>query len=218
MKFNDDYEIAWTDRNTKWYDEVIIKNEDHILITCKTIIRFKESDLSGDEFRTSTSWISEDRQFGSFSDVKSAIDGLFYYTQDFSGIVDRVEILRKNRRLQLCRFNNISFTVASAMLPYLYNCALDDYTNTDEAWHDMRNLCHQHGCTEPWSTVYRLKMCYRHDGSSYPAIDKVNGLPFVRAFCKAHKNRGDCCLEDCNSNYEVVDGTRHKTTDSKRTA
>lgn len=69
-------------------------------------------------------------------------------------------------------------------------------------------LCDQEGCSEKATVTYRLKKRYSREGFSE---DEQSFRPFILCFCDRHKTRGDCGLEDADTNYERVtlnaDGT-----------
>jgi hypothetical protein len=70
---------------------------------------------------------------------------------------------------------------------------------------DTMDLCDQEGCSEPWVNVYELKKEYcSHCGHGSDAKSELFPTPLVRKFCERHSQRGDCALEDSQSNYLVV--------------
>jgi hypothetical protein len=69
--------------------------------------------------------------------------------------------------------------------------------------------CDQEGCNSKATVTYLLKDRYtRRSGIKYPTAGGHGS--YVR-FCQEHRRRGDCGLEDADSNYEEVtmnqDGT-----------
>lgn len=65
----------------------------------------------------------------------------------------------------------------------------------------FKHLCMQPGCDQPATTVYRLKQVYCNEGHGGDP-----GFPMYRQFCLRHSRRGDCGLEDSDTNYEVISG------------
>lgn len=59
-------------------------------------------------------------------------------------------------------------------------------------------ICDQEGCTEIAAVAYRLKARFCRDGHREEARGEF------RLFCQAHRERGDCSLEDSDSNYEEI--------------
>lgn len=68
------------------------------------------------------------------------------------------------------------------------------------------NVCDQEGCENEATVTYKLKHRYCHEGHKTDAIVEslVDRCVLVRKFCDQHKQRGDCGLEDSDTNYEVV--------------
>lgn len=65
-------------------------------------------------------------------------------------------------------------------------------------------LCDQEGCAQPSVVTYRVRNEYDRQGFARdPQILFPNRL-LVRSFCETHRIRGDCALEDADSNYEEV--------------
>jgi hypothetical protein len=68
---------------------------------------------------------------------------------------------------------------------------------------ELSRLCCQPGCKAPLASVYRrLKDYCRRCGEE----GREPFRPEHRGFCLAHLRRGDCALDDADSNYEVVSG------------
>lgn len=67
-----------------------------------------------------------------------------------------------------------------------------------------RESCDQPGCAEKAVTKCRLKKEYSDRGEELVMREGVNS--HYRQFCQRHLQRGDCGLEDSDSNYEVVSG------------
>ena len=66
-------------------------------------------------------------------------------------------------------------------------------------------LCFQPGCADPAVTEYQLKRRFSRDGHDI-GPGEIGGSPMRRKFCARHARRGDCGLEDADSNYEVIGG------------
>ncbi len=95
---------------------------------------------------------------------------------------------------------------AAAHLPWLLRtwCEMPDEEIPEWMKQIKRDesLCHQPGCAELGTVIYRIKQRVSREGWPEPA-DHVYGEQ-RRAFCDRHAQRGDCGLEDSDSNYEVV--------------
>jgi hypothetical protein len=67
-----------------------------------------------------------------------------------------------------------------------------------------RESCDQTGCAEKAVSRYHLKKEYSDSGEELVMREGVNS--HFRQFCQRHLQRGDCGLEDSDSNYEVISG------------
>jgi len=127
-----------------------------------------------------------------------------YKTSGLSGNEWRVgatiRFYRKGQQI----YDEFRTNMAAAVrhLPYL----LDQAPERSERalWGLDEAECHQFGCAEPATVILRLKSEYGRQGEG-PLPD--HGIwEHRRAFCARHARRGDCGLEDADSNYEVVSG------------
>lgn len=66
-------------------------------------------------------------------------------------------------------------------------------------------VCQQPGCSDPATKRYRFKKT-RDCPQSGHMREPGPSFEYVTAFCARHAHRGDCGLEDCDSNYEVIGG------------
>lgn len=142
-------------------------------VSIELVPRYKESGLSGDEWRV------------------SAVTSLY----------------RKNRLIVKRAYSNVE--AATAHLPWLLKVwsELGD-EESEIRWRQFLkegdSLCHQPGCAERASVLYELKDLWdrRHGVRLEKRPDPY--YRYVRAFCDIHKERGDCGLEDSDSNYIKV--------------
>jgi hypothetical protein len=70
------------------------------------------------------------------------------------------------------------------------------------------NTCDQEGCKDPANVVYKLKKEFCRAGHETDPYTAFDSRPLVRKFCDRHSTRGDCGLEDADSNYELIQGGR----------
>lgn len=75
----------------------------------------------------------------------------------------------------------------------------DAFTRVPDALND--SLCFQPGCWENARVIFRIKQEY----TEREGVKKSSSWPEHRAFCALHVTRGDCGLEDADSNYEEVE-------------
>lgn len=127
-----------------------------------TVPRFKESELSGDEWR-----ISGRTQF-----LRNGV------------VIHEIGSAR-------------DVSVAARHLAFRLDEAHDEGHGHFAGEGDF---CDQEGCCRTDTKVFRLKKGYNRDGSERRLSEGE-----YRRFCPQHAHRGDCGLEDADSNYEVVD-------------
>lgn len=75
---------------------------------------------------------------------------------------------------------------------------------TEDIANKLAKLCQQEGCSRAAENYYKMKKrhcCHCGEASKHPLH------PVFRAFCSDHSTRGDCSLEDCDSNYELIYGS-----------
>lgn len=72
----------------------------------------------------------------------------------------------------------------------------------------LGDCCDQEGCCKPWTTRLRLKKRYGRDGKEIAPSKFMEGVVEYRAFCDEHKRRGDCGLDDADTNYETIEEGR----------
>ncbi len=126
-----------------------------------TVPRYKESGLSGDEWR-----------------ISGAI--IFY---------------RKGREVHRITTRNVQS--ACHHLSYHHDAAVE---NGRGFFAGEPFACDQEGCTEPPTVWYRLKKQYCREGHASDPHRET-----YRQFCDRHATRGDCGLEDSDSNYERIE-------------
>jgi hypothetical protein len=131
---------------------------DEIRIT--TVPRYKQSGLSGDEWRISA----------------------------------KIEFIRKGVVRHTDRANDVES--AAKFLAWKLAMACDEgkafFAGEDD-------ICDQEGCAEKSTVTYRLKQSHC-DRCAQPGSYQPKS---IRKFCDAHKTRGDCGIDDSDSNYEI---------------
>jgi len=68
---------------------------------------------------------------------------------------------------------------------------------------DEGDFCDQEGCCEIATVTYRLKKRYCSSCAEPERYYKGNE---IRRFCAKHSTRGDCGIDDADSNYELLEG------------
>lgn len=207
-----------------WIDEICIVGEQP-LVRLVTRYRYKTSDLSGNEWRTSAAWQCSEHCPMEGAEADERDPGWLYFDSGYSGRLEvgcaalypglyssqrhahgveaqRIEFRRKGRILYASSFDGEPrpLLTLAGHLPWALIEAGDHPLGTDEAWNDMRRLCFQPGCREPAVSTYRLRARFDQRGHQTEADNQI------RRFCPVHLRRGDCGLDDADANYEVVDG------------
>lgn len=153
---------------------------DEVHIT--TIPRFKESELSGDEWRTGAR-------------VEFIRKGVVVGIESYHSVPIALAYIA---RLGTSRsIPPASLKMSEGDPDYLTESAKMRHTDED--------FCAQPGCAESWTVEYRLtaRGCGRcgrvesHDEHAYWTDH--------RRFCDRHKTRGDSNLDDMDSHYELVE-------------
>lgn len=127
-----------------------------------TVPRYKESELSGDEWRISA----------------------------------RIEFWRKGKVVHSCLSRNVH--TACSHVGYRHDEATDDAKGYFAGEGDV---CDQEGCSNPATVYLRLKKGYERNSG---AERQLSHRGEYRCFCVRHQTRGDCGLEDADSNYEPI--------------
>lgn len=135
-----------------------------------------------------------------------------YKTSGLSGDEWRVSSLIKFWRKGIVVFERgfRDIETASKALPWFLATWYEDVGYTNGAgWQE--NKCFQPGCSEIATITYRLKQEWSERGEG-PLPQ--SSCEMRRSFCSRHAVRGDCGLEDSDSNYIKVDGGEPRPMDS----
>lgn len=183
--------------------------------------RFKTSGLSGDEWRTSVMWqerltTDEWRDFdGPYGSLEGGCAAIFpgvcsshptWHTFHCTGL----EFLRKGHSMGMLNNDGKPQELLHALghLPWAYMIFFEEHYSgpmprgeSDGPWKD---LCSQPGCAKQAVSVYALKHRYSDEGVRRGA--GLVGRRLVVQFCEQHLCRGDCGLQDADTNYDVLSG------------
>ena len=147
--------------DTEFFDEIVIR----------TVPRWKESELSGDEWRVSAlaefKFKGEVLHTHTFQNVKAAANYLGWH---------RAIAGEQMERFQISQRENLA-----------------------------NERCGQPGCSQLAHVFYGLKARYCNEGhkTELPPSYAPTQVDVI-GFCHQHKHRGDCGLEDSDSNYFPV--------------
>ena len=132
-------------------------------VRVKTIPRWKDSELSGDEWR--------------------------FHAE--------VEFLYKGNVIWSHGFHDCETAMQMAITMFILDCESMKVTKQENS------LCQQEGCANPATIKAYLKKRYCVGGGNCGQEKKTYGKDYL-LFCERHSHRGDCDIEDCDSNYEKV--------------
>lgn len=138
-----------------------------------------------------------------------------YKTSGLSGdewrISARIEFWRKGKKIAERYVRNVEVACGFALAEYwrLQNDGQGYFAGEGDT-------CDQEGCDEAATVTLRIKQEFCKDGHASDP-NRYDPRPLVRKFCSRHSRRGDCGLEDADSNYEVLAGspTEPQTQDVK---
>lgn len=124
-----------------------------------------------------------------------------YKTSGLSGdewrISGRIQLLRKGRVIAEKGMRDVE-TCAQA-LPYFI---LESMDNGLGFFAGEDDFCDQEGCAETATVTYQVKKHYCKEGHE----TEITLGKEIRRFCAKHSKRGDCGLDDADSNYILLDG------------
>ena len=132
-----------------------------------------------------------------------------YKTSGLSGdewrVSTAVELKRKGEVMATGTYHSIKD--AAAHLPWFLRTWIETLSEEgSDRWSKRikadESTCHQPGCAEPATVFYSLKKQFSREG--YEKDLTGYHCEVRRAFCDRHKTRGDCGLEDSDTNYEKV--------------
>lgn len=205
--------VAHTDRTylkhheeDEWFDEVRIEAPGRTLLRLVVNERWKESELSGDEWRFSCDWRRPAPDGGwviipghGAHHMRDGMTRLYpLVLEHLDGEIYTPVSVHFYRKGHLAWNGEIrTLRDAAGCLPWDY---LRDDKEMDAAGLDAatRHLCAQPGCAEVGTVKYLLKKTYDRGREEMSLM----GHRYHRLFCDKHSRRGDCGLEDADDNYE----------------
>jgi hypothetical protein len=124
-----------------------------------------------------------------------------YKTSGLSGdewrISAHIQLIRKGRVMFEKGYRNIE--TACAYLAAVHGEACD---NGHAMFGGEGDFCDQEGCKNVATITYRKKVDYCREGHKTElSVDRVK----IRRFCDMHKTRGNCGLDDADSDYEILE-------------
>ena len=206
----------------EYIDEVLLATAGGAQIHAKVAYRYKTSGLSGDEWRTSVNvrFLLPERQsvtttVRDFDALSQALPFLF---MDRGIDVEQgegeptpetqtvMQLKRKGHVVAASRWPTITHAVMAFGWEWLTSRARSP--DQEGAWRFLPDnvnhaLCFQVGCAETAVAEYRLRARYSQPDGFKHELDPARD-DYRRRFCLKHAQRGDCGLEDADSNYEKI--------------
>jgi hypothetical protein len=199
-------------RDDEYIDEVVLRDGAITRLSITIAPRYKTSGMSGDEWRISAliaisdrrgNLIEENGSSGIRAAAARASSMVFAYPKgklsgDDTAGGGVLELRRKGLVVLSREYGWFASEVAS--LPWTLILGAED-----DAWKQVNTdaLCFQVGCAEPFTNEYRLKNRFDREGNKVPPPSWAH---YHRRFCSRHAERGDCGLEDADTNYELISG------------
>lgn len=199
------------------------ESESRAILRIVLVERYKQSHLSGDEWRFSTR-LDQRRPGGNWEPLSSGYSTIDYHLAalyaelygDFASQKAESAWLFGQQVAAICfawkghPVKSMSYDgkplpllVAAGHAAWARHATADDGT-ADHLHRLTEELCAQPGCRSPIEVVYRMKkrFCQFCGNEKYADLN----LNDHRGFCSKHSTRGDCGLEDSDMNYELVIG------------
>jgi hypothetical protein len=183
-------------------------------------LRFKNSQYSGSEWRTSVAldvykqgkivqnWAYMHSVANNLGEVVVKLFGAWKLRHVVAPM--KIEFFRKGRCVGSVEGDDVF---------QAFDRAQDHACNVFMAvpFEEFAPFCDQHGCASPWTNSYKIKQrfCTTCSSVTRDCSDHTPGVQHlvVRNFCVAHSNRGDASFEDSNKNYELIQGNGVATID-----
>lgn len=174
------------------------------------------SGLSGDEWRISAVVEARRHPLGApiatrtFHRMRGVLEyaAYFVYTSALDLFVYPTATLIVERKGHVL-MSEIRPTFGDAMIGLGWHIVTANEGRDGVEWHHLtdeqeRQHCQQVGCAKPPTVAYRLKKLQKSPSSGTltdPAYDFVGQYAW---YCAEHAERGDCGLEDCDTNLETI--------------
>jgi hypothetical protein len=198
-----------------YWDHANVIAHGGVYLSANVIPRFKTSGLSGDEWRIHAQLEMQVDNKLVFEQGFRSMNTLFANSAHF--VYKHAKQLLENPKavLQVRRKGHLLFeqsfdTFGEAALGMGWHNILANEGTKDIKWHHLTNdqereRCQQVGCSATPTNVYRLKKLSR--SRSHGTLEAPRAWEGQYTwYCARHTERGDCGLEDCDSNLVLVSG------------
>ena len=182
--------------------------------------RYKQSGLSGDEWRVSAKVEVHDLRVHapnhpvferSYHRMKNVESFAAYFVLEkapwmLAGGAASLSASRKGRLL----FEEMRPTFADAVIGLGWHVLTANEGREGVFWHHLnyaeeRAHCQQVGCSAPPTVTYRLKELQISPSYEYKVAPEYDFIGQYVWYCAEHATRGNAGLEDCDSNLERVE-------------
>ena len=197
-----------------YLDEILIKTP-AIELHAHMVPRLKTSGMSGDEWRVSAVMdvhvTADSRQSDVFSSMERllAYAPYFLYTK-YSYYLNSPNATLTGYRKGVRVFEGTFASFGDAALGmgwhYTQACERDMYNYHHLTDAEEQARCCQVGCKELPTVVFGLKKLHIGNSGDMKEPGPHSGRHVW--YCSKHSERGDCDLEDCDSNLELLAGSR----------
>jgi len=197
------------------FDEIRLVGAGGFMLRLSITERYKTSGMSGDEWRFSYvwaagvegAWVDFDGGYSRMDPACAALyPGLYTSHQEWHAVsVLSADFYSHGEKLYEATYDGDArpLLTMAGHLPWTYIVA-----GESGACRVSKTLCAQPGCADPWTSLFGLRARYSRMGvkssatTEYPKSIRQD----VRGFCGKHLRRGDCGLDDADSNYFVISG------------
>jgi hypothetical protein len=157
-------------------------------VEMKIVPRFKQSGMSGDEWRTS----GQTRMFHK---------GMLLYERAYLTLADAAK--------------HLPWLVTVVGEELLFSDDTELNKRHDALVDSKGKKCMQAGCSKDATHVFQINELFSERGHKLDATENERFVS-LRAFCDEHAERGDCDREDCDDNYLLVEEVSTMTTASQK--
>lgn len=198
-----------------YWDRIIIQAATGANFVAYIQPRYKTSGLSGDEWRISAHVEvrlhprAEPIAARTFHRMRNVLEYAPYFVYSsrpdlFSSPAAVLTVERKGRLL----LQEERRTFGDALIGLGWHIVTANEGRAGVTWHHLsdeeeRAHCQQVGCADPPTVIYRIKKLQISPSHSVMVEPDSDRSPQFAWYCEKHRTRGDCGLEDCDTNLVV---------------
>jgi len=194
-----------------YFDGFTIHAQGGVELRAFMVPRYKTSGLSGDEWRVHAQLnVNAGQVSRGFSSMKGLMANASHFI--WTGARDLLDIpdaLLVGRRKGIELFRQAFPIFGDAAFGFGWHATIASEGTRDVPWHHLtddeeRAVCQQVGCDAKPINVYRIKTFTLRDGTGQHAPKQYEAQHTW--FCSRHTQRGDCGIEDCDTNLVLESG------------